>query len=117
MCNNKFFIQTGNRKFILICFPFYRTDLLIQRTIREKFADCTVLTVAHRLHTIMDSDRVMVMDAGQLVEFNEPYKLLQNQLGLFYGMVEALGAEEFKQLSIVASKKHLLLPENDKIND
>lgn len=87
---------------------------MIQRTIREKFAECTVLTVAHRLHTIMDSDRVMVMDAGKLVEFNEPYKLLQNQLGLFYGMVEALGAEEFKQLSIVASKKHLSFQDDGK---
>ena len=42
-----------------------RTDALIQSTIRRKFAHCTVLTVAHRLHTIMDSTRVMVLSAGQ----------------------------------------------------
>lgn len=42
-----------------------RTDGLIQSTIRSKFARCTVLTVAHRLNTIMDSDRVLVMDAGR----------------------------------------------------
>jgi ATP-binding cassette subfamily C (CFTR/MRP) protein 4 len=44
-----------------------QTDSLIQRTIRTKFAPCTVLTVAHRLNTIMDSDKVLVMDKGRLV--------------------------------------------------
>lgn len=46
---------------------FTRTDSLIQLTIREKFKDCTVLTIAHRLNTITDSDLVMVMDAGRLM--------------------------------------------------
>lgn len=43
------------------------TDALVQSTIRTKFASCTVLTIAHRLNTIMDSDKIMVMKAGRLV--------------------------------------------------
>ena len=52
-------------------------DNLIQRTIRERFQECTVLTIAHRLNTIMDSDRVLVLDAGEAVEFAAPHELLQ----------------------------------------
>lgn len=55
------------------------TDALIQRTIRKKFAICTMLTVAHRLNTIMDSDKVIVMDKGRLVvstTFFKPLNLL-----------------------------------------
>ncbi|KAJ8983684.1 hypothetical protein NQ317_003472 [Molorchus minor] len=67
------------------------TDELIQMTIREKFADCTVLTIAHRLYTIMDSDRVLVMDGGRAVEYDHPYKLLLNKDGIFYGLVSQTG--------------------------
>lgn len=64
-----------------------QTDSLIQTTIRNKFAGCTVLTVAHRLHTVMDSDRIMVMEAGRIQEFGHPFELLQNKHGMLYGMV------------------------------
>lgn len=86
-------------------FNHSRTDLLIQQTIREKFAECTVLTVAHRLHTIIDSDRVLVMDTGRAAEFDEPHNLLQNDNGVFYGMVKALGTQEFNRLSQMAQEK------------
>ncbi|XP_043284009.1 probable multidrug resistance-associated protein lethal(2)03659 isoform X2 [Venturia canescens] len=53
-----------------------RTDALIQKTIRSKFAECTVITIAHRLNTIIDSDRVLVMGDGKILEFASPYELL-----------------------------------------
>uniref|UniRef100_A0A672VEL7 MRP2 protein n=1 Tax=Strigops habroptila TaxID=2489341 RepID=A0A672VEL7_STRHB len=66
------------------------TDHLIQTTIRSEFADCTVLTIAHRLHTIMDSNRVMVLQAGRIVEFDSPEELLRNQ-GTFSSMAKDAG--------------------------
>ncbi|KAF0769463.1 multidrug resistance-associated protein 4-like isoform X1, partial [Aphis craccivora] len=63
------------------------TDKLIQNTIRNKFKNCTVLTIAHRINTIMDSDRVLVMDFGKIVEFDHPKNLLKNADGFFYKMV------------------------------
>lgn len=67
------------------------TDNLIQETIRSKFAHCTVLTIAHRLNTIMDSTRVMVLDKGRLVEFASPQELLNNKQSIFYGMAKDAG--------------------------
>ncbi|XP_047989436.1 multidrug resistance-associated protein 1 isoform X3 [Leguminivora glycinivorella] len=67
------------------------TDELIQKTIRSEFASCTVLTIAHRLNTIMDSTRVMVLDKGQLVEFAPPEQLLQDKNSIFYGMAKDAG--------------------------
>ncbi|XP_037964111.2 ATP-binding cassette sub-family C member 4 isoform X2 [Plutella xylostella] len=84
-----------------------KTDEFIQRTIRRKFADCTVLTVAHRLNTIMDSDRVMVMDTGRLVEFDHPYKLLTNPEGHFTKMVKETGEKMSSQLFEVAKNTFL----------
>lgn len=62
------------------------TDRLVQRTIRKHFVDCTVLTIAHRLQTIEDSDRVLVMDAGRVVEFDRPAMLRQREGGWFARM-------------------------------
>ncbi|XP_041776328.1 multidrug resistance-associated protein 1 isoform X8 [Anopheles merus] len=67
------------------------TDDLIQRTIRTEFKDCTVLTIAHRLNTIMDSDKVIVLDKGQIVEFAPPAELLQSKNSAFYSMAKDAG--------------------------
>ncbi|KAL3051995.1 hypothetical protein OYC64_002087 [Pagothenia borchgrevinki] len=66
------------------------TDDLIQSTIRTQFEDCTVFTIAHRLNTIMDYTRVLVLDKGQIAEFDTPTNLL-SQKGIFYGMAKDAG--------------------------
>ncbi|XP_030057237.1 ATP-binding cassette sub-family C member 4 [Microcaecilia unicolor] len=81
-----------------------RTDELIQKTIREKFAQCTVLTIAHRLNTIIDSDKIMVLDAGRIKEYDEPYILLQNKESLFYNMVQQVGKAEATSLTETAKQ-------------
>lgn len=66
------------------------TDDLIQSTIRTQFEDCTVFTIAHRLNTIMDYTRVLVLDKGQIAEFDTPTNLIA-QKGIFYGMAKDAG--------------------------
>uniref|UniRef100_A0A8C5PJK7 Canalicular multispecific organic anion transporter 1 n=1 Tax=Leptobrachium leishanense TaxID=445787 RepID=A0A8C5PJK7_9ANUR len=68
------------------------TDDLIQKTIRSEFSDCTVLTIAHRLNTILDSNRVMVLDAGKIIEFGSPKELFE-QKGHFYSMAKDAGID------------------------
>ena len=67
----------------------YKTDHLIQEVIRSRFKDTTVLTIAHRLNTIMDYDKVLVMDQGRVVEFDKPEVLLQNDMGYYAQLVQA----------------------------
>ncbi|TEA38280.1 hypothetical protein DBR06_SOUSAS110135 [Sousa chinensis] len=68
------------------------TDRLIQTTIQTEFSHCTTITIAHRLHTIMDSDKVMVLDNGKIVEYGSPEELLKNT-GPFYFMAQEAGIE------------------------
>lgn len=89
------------------------TDALIQKTIREKFVDCTVLTIAHRLHTIMDSDKVLVMENGYAKEYDIPYKLLQQPFGFFRDLVNNLGQDEKHSLREIAKKKYDEIYERD----
>ncbi|KYN44462.1 hypothetical protein ALC56_01160 [Trachymyrmex septentrionalis] len=79
-----------------------RTDELIQTTIRRKFEKCTVLTIAHRLNTVMDSDRILVMDAGNAVEFDHPHVLLQKESGYLKSMVQETGTAMAEALAGVA---------------
>ncbi|XP_071949620.1 ATP-binding cassette sub-family C member 5-like [Antedon mediterranea] len=63
-----------------------KTDHLIQSTIRQAFVDCTMLIIAHRLHTVQDCDRVMVLDSGKITEFDSPSVLLSNKDTVFSRM-------------------------------
>eukprot|EP00002_Diphylleia_rotans_P003775 TRINITY_DN1266_c0_g1_i1.p1 TRINITY_DN1266_c0_g1~~TRINITY_DN1266_c0_g1_i1.p1 ORF type:complete len:1203 (-),score=279.41 TRINITY_DN1266_c0_g1_i1:2308-5916(-) len=65
------------------------TDALVQSTIRSAFKECTVLTIAHRINTIIDNDRVMVLDRGRLAEFDSPKNLLGNTSSIFYSLVNS----------------------------
>ncbi|KAK3738617.1 hypothetical protein RRG08_040275 [Elysia crispata] len=67
------------------------TDELIQDTIRTEFKECTILTIAHRLNTVMDYDRILVLDKGEVKEFDSPTALLAKPDGLFYEMAKAAG--------------------------
>lgn len=68
------------------------TDHLIQMTIKKEFSHCTTITIAHRLHTIMDSNKVMVLDHGKIVEYGSPEELLKKP-GPFYFMAKEAGIE------------------------
>jgi ATP-binding cassette subfamily C (CFTR/MRP) protein 1 len=75
-----------------------RTDALIQKTIREEFKSCTMLIIAHRLNTIIDCDRILLLDAGQVLEYDTPEELLQNEQSYFSKMVQSTGAANAQYL-------------------
>jgi len=81
----------------------FETDEKIQKTIREEFTQATLLCIAHRLRTVIDYDMVLVMDAGQVAEFDRPWQLLQRKDGIFRSMCERSG--DFKNLWELARKK------------
>ncbi|KAM6355278.1 ATP-binding cassette sub-family C member 10 [Podargus strigoides] len=66
-----------------------KTDQLLQQTIRQRFADKTVLTIAHRLNTILDSDRVLVMQSGRVAELDSPTHLIQKDGSLFQRLLQS----------------------------
>jgi ABC-type multidrug transport system fused ATPase/permease subunit len=59
------------------------TDAVIQSVLRERFQTCTVITIAHRLDTVIDSDKIVVMEQGEVVEEGSPAELLANTAGSF----------------------------------
>eukprot|EP00526_Cylindrotheca_closterium_P003615 CAMPEP_0113627398 /NCGR_PEP_ID=MMETSP0017_2-20120614/14187_1 /TAXON_ID=2856 /ORGANISM="Cylindrotheca closterium" /LENGTH=1399 /DNA_ID=CAMNT_0000537647 /DNA_START=103 /DNA_END=4302 /DNA_ORIENTATION=+ /assembly_acc=CAM_ASM_000147 len=70
------------------------TDREIQRTLREAFKGCTVLTIAHRINTIMDSDKILVLKDGRAVEFAAPDELLKDETSIFSEIVRHAQADE-----------------------
>ena len=79
------------------------TDKLIQETIRKEFSEQTVLTIAHRLDTIIDYGRIFVMDSGKLVESGSPNQLLSDSSSYFYAL--ATKSKDFASL-VESAKKH-----------
>lgn len=78
------------------------TDALIQRSIREEFANTTLLVVAHRLSTVADFDRILVMRDGIAAEFGSPKELLALKDGVFKSMVAQSGESEELERTINA---------------
>jgi ABC-type multidrug transport system fused ATPase/permease subunit len=71
-----------------------QTDAMLQTTLRSPlFANRTIITVAHRINTILDSDRIVVLEKGEVVEFGPPQELIAKK-GLFYGLVKEAGLTE-----------------------
>ncbi|KAJ8684208.1 hypothetical protein QAD02_020000 [Eretmocerus hayati] len=84
------------------------TDAIIQNTIRRRFANFTVLTVAHRLHTVIDSDRIIVMDNGSIAEFGAPHEILStNPNGPLSSMISQTGETMAMTLKKLAEQAYL----------
>lgn len=78
------------------------TDTAIAATIRKSFANATVLTIAHRLRTIADLDYILVMDKGNVVEFDKPIRLIDDPTSRYHKLCKAAGRAEFKELRELA---------------
>ncbi|CAG8541755.1 6472_t:CDS:10 [Ambispora leptoticha] len=79
-----------------------QTDHLIQETIKKNFANHTVLTIAHRLNTIMEAERILCLNEGRVVEFDTPLRLLDNPDGFFYQLITGSGPEAAERLKQIA---------------
>ncbi|EDO15765.1 hypothetical protein Kpol_1049p23 [Vanderwaltozyma polyspora DSM 70294] len=69
----------------------YEADAKLQETIQTEFQDVTIVAIAHRLQTIIDYDKILVLDAGQVIEYDHPYTLLKNESGHFYDICKESG--------------------------
>ncbi|KAI6045165.1 hypothetical protein EDC04DRAFT_2638851 [Pisolithus marmoratus] len=79
---------------LLVLDEDYKTDTVIQDSLRHEMRNVTQLIIAHRLQTIMDADKIMVLDAGKIVEFGSPKELLQNEHGSLRALVDQSGDKD-----------------------
>ena len=82
----------------------FDTDHKIQQTIRTEFAESSLLCIAHRIRTVADYDRILVLEQGRVMEFDTPYNLMTREDSLFHQMCERSG--EFTELLTIASAAH-----------
>ena len=82
------------------------TDALVQKCIRKDFADCTILTIAHRLNTVIDYDRILVLDSGQVMEFDTPSNLLDNPNSYFAQLCAETGESNERALRLKLKPKN-----------
>lgn len=96
-----------------------RLDAMVKELIRTAFKNYTVITVAHRLHTVAEYDKVIVMDAGRVAELGTPHELSQNKQGIFSTMLAALGKEEEEKLRKImdSSRKSSKAEESGKVSE
>merc|ERR1712096_171403 len=80
------------------------TDAALQRVIRTHLSGRTVVTIAHRLHTVIDADIIVVLDAGRVAECGRPHDLLQKQGGMLAEMARQLGDEAERSLLLKAAE-------------
>ncbi|GAA5957930.1 hypothetical protein JCM10213_002262 [Rhodosporidiobolus nylandii] len=83
----------------------HETDELITQTIRNEFADSTLLVIAHRLRTVIDFNKILLLDKGRLIEFDSPQKLLEDPSSRFYALCRAAGKRELQILKKMAKGK------------
>ena len=76
-----------------------KSDELIQQTIRKEFSDCTVLTIAHRLETVADSDRIICFSKGEIKGFDRPKELLNDESSIFFEFYNKLSNDEKQSIS------------------
>lgn len=81
------------------------TDHVIQTMIQQEFSNTTVLTIAHRINTIINYDKLMILDQGNIVQFDTPYNLLMDKTGYFHVLVMESGQEYFDQLLSMINKQ------------
>lgn len=77
------------------------TDEAVQRAMRREFAECTVLTIAHRISTVLDYDRILVLEAGRVAEFGPPSVLIAQPNSLFKQLCDEAGAK-IKEIPVSA---------------
>merc|ERR1712127_695068 len=80
-------------------------DELVQQAIRTSFSQCTVLTIAHRLNTIIDSDRIMCLSKGKVENFGRPLDLIKDRSSVLYELINSLDVSEKNHLIRVAKQK------------